>query len=77
MHTIYARWMMRICLRFVSNLSKRCPFADFNRPKLDRSTNLQKKAQHWRANIFNGMELLNNALHIREMEFEEFSQIWK
>ena len=31
-----------------------CPFPDFNRPKLDICTNLQKKALHWRANLFAG-----------------------
>ena len=43
MPTKYARWMLGICLRFGNNLSKMCPFAHFNRPKLDLCTNLQKK----------------------------------
>ena len=54
MPTIYARWILGICRRFGNNLSKMCPFADFNRPKLDLCINLQKKALHWRANHFGG-----------------------
>ena len=37
-----------------NNLSKMCSFAEFNRPKLDICTNLQKKVLHWRANLFAG-----------------------
>ena len=54
MPTIYVRWNLGICLRFVNNLSKRCPFADFKGLKLDLCTNLQQKAVHWRANLFRG-----------------------
>ena len=43
MPTIYARWILGICLRFGNNLSKTCSFAEFNRSKLDICTNLQKK----------------------------------
>ena len=43
MPTIYARWILRNFLGFGNNLSKMCPFADFNRPKLDLCTNLQQK----------------------------------
>ena len=43
MLTIYSRWIFGICLRFGNNLSKMCSFAEFNRPKLDICTNLQKK----------------------------------
>ena len=50
-----------------------CPFADFNRPKLDLCTNLQQK--HCTGEqIF---LLLNNAHHIREMDFGDLPQIGK
>ena len=50
-----------------------CSFAEFNRSKLDICTNLQKKTLYWRANIFGGMELVNNTHHIRLMDFGELS----
>ena len=77
MPTIYARWILEICLRFGNNLSKMCSFAEYNRPKLDICTNLQKK-HCIRGQIFLvGMELLNNAHHIREMNFGDFPQFGK
>ena len=77
MPTKYLRWSLVICLRFGNNLSKMCSFAEFNRPKLDISTNLQKKHCSGGQIFSVGMELLNNAHHIREMDFADFSQIWK
>ena len=53
-----------------------CSFAEFNRQKLDICTNLQKKTLYWRANIFGGMELVNNTHHIRLMDFGDWPQIW-
>ena len=43
MPTTYARWILGISIRFGDNLSKMCPFVDFNRSKLGNCTNLQKK----------------------------------
>ena len=54
-----------------------CPFADFNRPKLDICTNLQKKHCIGEQIFLAGMELLSNAHHIRLMDFGELPQIWK
>ena len=72
-----SKWILGICLRFVNNLSKMCSFAEYNRPKLDICTNLQKK-HCIRGQIFLlGMELLNNAHHIRKMDLGNFPQIWK
>ena len=57
MPTIYARWILRILLRFGNNLSKMCSFAEFNQPILDIRTNLQKK-HYIGEQIFSvGMEL--------------------
>ena len=53
------------------------PFADFNRPKLDICTNLQKKHCSGEQIFLLGMELLNNAHHIRLMDFGDLNQIWK
>ena len=61
MPTIYERWILGIGLRFPNNLSKRCQFADFNRPTLDISTNSQKKHSIGEQIFLVGMELLNNA----------------
>ena len=77
MPTIYAKWIWEICLRFGNNLSKMCPFADFNRPKLDVCTNLQKKHCIVEQIFLVLMELLHNARHIRVMEFGDLPQIWK
>ena len=77
MPTIYARWIWEICLRFGNNLSKMCPFADFNRPKLDVCTNLQKKHCIVEQIFLVLMELLHNARHIREMDLGDLPQIWK
>ena len=52
--TISLRWILGICHRFGNNLTKMCSYAEFNRPKLDIYTDLQKKALHWRANPFWG-----------------------
>ena len=54
-----------------------CPFADFNRPKLDLSTNLQKTHCIGEQIFLVGMELQNNAHQIREIDLGDFSQIWK
>ena len=74
---MYARWVLVICLRFGNNLSKMCSFAEFNRPKLDICTNLQKKHCIGEQIFLVGMEFLNNVRHIRQMEFAELTQIWK
>ena len=78
---------IKICLNtnyfggFASDLEiiypKMCPFADFNRPKLDLCTDLQQKrciGEHISLVV---MELLNNADHIRQMDFGDLPQIWK
>ena len=77
MPTIYVRWSLGICQRFVNNLSKRCPFAEFNRPKLDICINLQKRPCSGEQNLLMVMEILNNAHHIRKMEFGDLPQICK
>ena len=77
MSTISARWILFICLRFVNNLSKMCPFADFNRPTLNICTNLQKKHRIGKQIFLVGMELLSNAHHIRQMDFVDLHQICK
>ena len=69
MPTIYARWILGICTRFENNLSKMCSFAEFNRPKLDICTNLQKKYCIGEQMFLLVMELPNYAHHIREMDF--------
>ena len=48
-----------------------CPFPDFNRPKLDICTNLQKKHCIGEQIFLLVMELLNNAHHIRQMDFRD------
>ena len=50
---IYARKILGICLRFGNNLSKMCPFADFQRLNLDLWTNLQNN-HCIGANLFGG-----------------------
>ena len=77
MPTIYARWIWEICLRFGNNLFKMCPFADFNRPKLDVCTNLQKKHCIGEQIFLVVMELLHNAHHIRVMDLGDLPHIWK
>ena len=77
MPTIYTRWMLGFCHRLVNNLSKMCPFADFNQPKLYICPNLQKKHCIGKQNFAMLMELLNIARYIRQMEFGDLSQIWK
>ena len=77
MPTIYARWIWEICQRFGNNLSKMCPFADFNMPKLDVCTNLQKKHCIGVQIFLVVMELLHNAHHIRKMDLGDLPQIWK
>ena len=77
MPTIYARWILGICPQFGNNLSKLCPFADFNRPKLDLCTNSQQNPCIGEQIFLVVMELLNNAHHIREMDFRDLPQIWK
>ena len=77
MPTIYARWILGICPRFGNNLSKMCPFADFNQPKLDLCMNLHQKHCIGDHTLLVVMELLNNAHHIREMDFGDLHPIWK
>ena len=77
MATIYARWILGNCLRFGNNLSKMCSFAEFNRPKLNICTNLQKKHCIGEQIFSAGMELLSNANHIRQMDFGELPQTLK
>ena len=76
MPTIYARWIWEICLRFGNNLSKMCPFADFNRPKLDVCTNLQKKHCIVEQIFLVLMELLQMPT-LCVMEFGDLPHIWK
>ena len=54
-----------------------CSFADFNRPKLDICTNIQKK--HWigKKIFLLVMELLNKAHYISHMDFRDLPLIWK
>ena len=54
MPTTYARWILGISIRFGDNLSKMCPFVDFNRSKLGQLHQFTEKAQQWRANPFTG-----------------------
>ena len=77
MPTISARVNLRICLRLGNNLSKMCTFAEFNRPKLELWTNLQKKHCIREQFLLVGMDLLHNALHIREMDVEDWPEICK
>ena len=77
MPTIYARWILGICPRFGNNLSKMCPFADFNQPKLDLFTNLQQNHCIAEQIFLVVMGLLHNAHHILEMDFGDLPQIWK
>ena len=77
MPTIYGRWNLGFCLRFGNNLSQMCSFAEFNRPKLNIYTNLQKKHCSGEQKIFGLMELLNNAHHIHKMDVGVLPQIGK
>ena len=77
MPTTYARWIWEICPRFGNNLSKMCPYADFNMPKLDVSTNLQKKHCIGEQTFLVVVELRHNAHHIREMDLGDLPEIWK
>ena len=77
MPTIYARWILVICLRFGSDLSKICPFAEFNRSKLDICTNLQKEHCIGEVTFLVVLELLGNAHHIRKVDFRDLPQMWK
>ena len=77
MPTIYARWILGICIRFGNNPSKMCSFAAFNRPKLDICINLQKRQCNGEQNLLVEMELLNNAHHIRQVDLRDLPQIWK
>ena len=54
-----------------------CSFAEFNRPKLDNCTNLQKKHCSGEQIFFVGMELLSNTHRIRQMDFGDLPQIRK
>ena len=77
MPTIYARWILGICIRLGDNLSKMCSFAEFNRSKLDICTNLQKKHFIGEQILFGVLELLYSAHHIREMDFRDMPEIWE
>ena len=46
-------------------------------PKVDRLHKFPGKTLHGRANLLVVVELLNNAHHIRQMEFGDLPQIWK
>ena len=77
MPTRYARWILGIFLSLGNNVSKLCPFADFNRPKLGLCTNLQKK-HCIRGQIFLAeMKLQNNAHQMRKMDFGDLPLICK
>ena len=54
-----------------------CSFAEFNRPKLDICTNLQKKRCIGEQIFLLVLELLDNAHHIRNVDFRDLPQIWK
>ena len=54
-----------------------CSFAEFNRSKSDICTNLQRKHYIGEQIILVGMEHLNNAHHIRQMDFRHLPLIWK
>ena len=77
MPSIYARWILGICLRFGNKLSEMCSFAEFNRSKLDICTNLQKKHCIGEQIFLARMALLSNVRHMREMDFGELPQICK
>ena len=77
MLTIYGRWILGICQRFGNNLSKMCSFAEFNRSKLDICTNLQKKHCIGEQIFLLVLELLDNAHHIRDVDFRDLPHIWK
>ena len=77
MPTIYYKWILGICHRFGNNLDKMCSSAEFNRPKVDICTNLQKKQCIGEQILFGVLELLNSAHHIREMDFRDMPEIWE
>ena len=77
MPTIYARWILGICLRFVINLSKMCSFAEYKLSEVDICANLQKKHCSGEQIFLVGMELLNNTHHIHQMDFGDLPKIWK
>ena len=77
MPTIYVRWIWGFCLKLRNNLSKMCPFANFNRPKLDIFTNFQQKHCIGEHISLVEMELQKNADHIRQMDLGDLPQIWK
>ena len=77
MPTLYARWIWEICPRFGNNLSKMCSFADFNRPKLDACTNLQKKHCIGEHTFLVVAELRHDAHHRREMDMGDLPEIFK
>ena len=54
-----------------------CSFVDFNRPKLDICTNLQKKHCIEEQIFLQVMELQSNARNIRQMDFSDLPMIWK
>ena len=54
-----------------------CPFADFNRPKMDRCTNFHEKDCIGEQSVLAVKELMNNAHHIRQMDFGDLPQNWK
>ena len=54
-----------------------CLFAENNLEKVDICTNLQKKDRIGKQIFLAAMELLNNAPHIRQMDFRDLPEIWK
>ena len=54
-----------------------CSFAEFNRSKLHICTNLLKKHCIGEQIFFVVLELLDNAHHIRNVDFWDLPHIWK
>ena len=70
-------WGFASDLEIIYPKAAKCPFADFNRPKLDLCTNSQQKHCIGEQIFLVVMELRNNAHHIREMDFGDLPPIWK
>ena len=69
-----------IYLSYITGRSKylrKCPFADFDRPKLDFAPIYRKKHCIGKQIFLVITELLNNAHHIYQMDLGDFPQIWK
>ena len=77
MPSIYARWMLRIGLRFANNPSK-CAHLRILSGQHWTFPQIYMKNHSIGEQIFlEGMEFLNNAHHIREMKFGDLPQIGK